>query len=317
MDRLGTDVGASKLNVDKIRPVVKANSKRVVAGTKYEGEMFMAAFNSTFKPQMTFNGENIDPSSQGIAAISFKASGGNYDENGQSKRVWKGTITYPKADGTDTTYIVEEEYTVLKPTILTQTSEKPPLFRNSGNKVSIQVPALGADYNPEFQVSGGKIRNRQGTGNVTIIPTDPNAKVKIYNNGTYIGEEKFDVRLIPTPDILLKKGQADYTVNYIRGVPRSHLNALYVGVKPDKEFKKVCPNDAQYKFYEISATVVRNGIPRHSETLRHYQTFAALASHLNLGDNLIIEVKDLRRKNYLGEIERVNIPSTVFNLPIR
>ena len=42
-----------------------------------------------------------------------------------------------------------------KPVIQIQSASVQALYRNCGNKLDVQVPALGSAYNPSFKITGG------------------------------------------------------------------------------------------------------------------------------------------------------------------
>src|SRR5690606_30256160 len=119
-------------------------------GTKYRAEMFMVATSSSLKPKMNVGDQSLVVNEDGIGSLSFLASGGNYKPDGTMKKTWKGNITMKKPDGGDTTYTIEHEYTVVKPVIQVQSGVVKSLYRNCGNKLTVSVPALGANYNPRF-----------------------------------------------------------------------------------------------------------------------------------------------------------------------
>ena len=96
---------------------------------------------------------------------------------------------YPKPNGEDSVYTITQEYYVIKPAVQVISAAVQSLYRNCGNELNVQVPALGVDYNPTFKATGAKIISK-GKGFITIIPTDRNVKIDVLNNGTLIDELK-------------------------------------------------------------------------------------------------------------------------------
>ena len=130
----------------------------------------MAAYHSSLKPEMTFQENNIEVNEKGVAEIGFRASGGNYDNNGLLKKTWTGTIKYPKPGGGDSVYVVKYDYYVVKPVIQVQGEATSELYKSCGNVLNIQVPALGADYNPTFTATGATIKQTSVKGKIIVIP---------------------------------------------------------------------------------------------------------------------------------------------------
>jgi len=318
LSHLAKKVGIARINVDRLRPVVLSQSNKVVAGTKFEGEMFMAAYHSSLKPEMTFQNNNVKVNEQGVAGIEFRASGGNYDKNGLVKKTWTGTIKYPKPGGGDSVYVVKYDYYVVKPVIQIQGEATSRLYKNCGNVLNVQVPALGADYSPTFTASGATIRQTSTKGKIIVIPNSPNVSIKISNNGTFIGEQKFKVKLIPKPVITMTKNNRAYVVNQIQGVPASALRKLSVKAFAEDAFKTSNPQDASYKITKWVATLVRGRrIIQIEEYSRDSKTLNKFLNEVRPGDRIVVEVLEVKRKTYQGAIESVKIPTSIFSIPIQ
>lgn len=312
LGKLAELVGAKVIPVDRLRPVVKSSSKYVVAGTEYEANMFMAAYNSNYKPNMSFEENTIDVNKEGIGEIKFRASGGNYDATGKVKKIWRGTITYPKSDGTDSTYVIEEEYYVVKPAIQVINDAVQTLYKDCGNKLNITVPALGADYNPQISASGARLIRSNQPGKVTVVPNQPRVNINVKNNGVNIGDLKYRVELVPQPSF-------EVNVDTKRGASKNELRGLRIDVIPNESFAKSNPDDAKYRIFKIEAILIRNGIPKlgpltynpNTSTLRDF------AREAEPGDRVYLEVKEVKRKTFDGRTVDVPIRTTSFNIPIR
>lgn len=317
LSHLAKKVGIARINVDRLRPVVLSQSNKVVAGTKFEGEMFMAAYHSSLKPEMTFQENKVEVNEKGVADIAFTASGGNYDNNGLAKKTWKGTIKYPKPGGGDSVYVVNYDYYVVKPVIQVQGEAMSDLYKNCGNVLNVQVPALGADYNPTFTATGATIKRTAVKGKIIVIPTSPNVTVNISNNGTFIGQQKIKVKLIPQPVITMAKGNHKYIVNQVQGVSAGMLRQLSVKVFAENSFKKSNREDSHYKITKWEAIWVRG---RNSKGMKKYtsenSTLREFANKAQSGDRIVVEVKEVKRKTFTGAIETVKIPTTIFTIPI-
>ena len=150
MVAISDSIGISDYTFDRLKPVVKPQSDYVVAGTKYQAEMFMVATSTSLKPQMELGNSSLKVNEDGIGTLDFVASGGNYGPNGTLKKTWTGKIKMKTPDGKDTTYNIEHQYTVVKPVIQVQSASIQLLYRNCGNKMNVTVPALGPELNPVF-----------------------------------------------------------------------------------------------------------------------------------------------------------------------
>ncbi len=311
--KLAVKVGAINIPVDKVRPVVLAGSNKILAGTDFQADLFMAAYSSNFKPEMTFEGKALEVSQEGVGKIDFRASGGNYNEDGMIKKTWKGTIKYPKSGGGDTIYNVEYEYYVLRPVIEDVSSLSATLYKDCGNEISFKVAGLGVDFNPKFKVSGAKLRQTATRGKVVIIPNDPITEVKIYNNDTYLGMKQYKVKLIPKPDLVVKCGGR--TIDPVKGVDIGRLRNVEVIPIPDAGFRASNPADASYRTVQFKAELIRNGRSRQTLVINGQQG-SLRDLELQSNDRVILTDIKVKRKNFENQIVPVDIGEPVFIIPI-
>ncbi len=292
--------------VDKMMPLVKPQSEFVVAGTKYEAEMFMVATSSAMKPHMEFNNGAIPVDENGIGKLSFVASGGNYRPDGTVKKTWTGKIKIKKPNGEDSTYHVTHEYTVVKPVIQVQSASVQSLYKNCGNKLNISVPALGASYHPVFNVEGASLINGERPGSVTLVPTGAKVKVKVNNNGSFLGEENFGVKLIPMPSIEVKVN--NQKVSPLEGITAGSARTMLIRAIPEKNFAEALPEDAVYFVSEATITLARGKkkVTDIKLTSGNNISLGAMAPEMKAGDRIIVEVTKVKRKNFRNEIEEVS-----------
>ncbi len=317
LNHLATKVGVARINVDRLRPVVLSEANKVVAGTKFKGEMFMAAYHSTYQPEMTFQNKSVKVNNKGIAKIEFSAAGGNYGTDGMVKKTWKGTIKYPKPTGGDSVYNVSYDYYVVQPQIQVQGEEVNVIYRNCGNKLNFSVPALGAGYTPQFTVVGGQFKNTEKRGKIIVIPTQPRTTVKISNNDVYIGAKKFKVRSVPKPTISLINNGKEYKIDVIKGVKPNFLYNISVKAFADKAFAKTNPRDARFKIKKFKVSIIRGVREIYSDTFTAQgKRLTNFAKKAKAGDRVVISVTKVIRKNYLGEEEVVKMPKEIFSIPI-
>lgn len=307
---LSKKVGAKDISFDNIVPMVLPESQLVAAGAKYKAKMFISASASGITPTMKFNGSSIPVDSEGFGTIEFTAKADKYDENGQQKRTFTAEISIG-----DQKFTEQISYIVARPVIQIQSASVQALYRNCGNKLDVQVPALGAAYNPSFKVKGGTSQGGKG-GKVTIIPTAPNVDLSVYSSGTFIGTQKFRVKSIPKPELVLKSGGKE--IDLKRGVSKIPREITLQAV-PDADFAQFLPQDARYRVTKWEVTLARGA--RAIETKKVTTTKANLASFVSKarpGDRIVIEAKEVQRLNFKNEKENVKIGvnSSIKTVPI-
>jgi gliding motility-associated protein GldM len=317
LEKLAAEVGAADLKFDQVIAMVRPASRVVAAGTKYEAEMFLAASASSITPTMTARGSNIvvDPKTK-LGKVSFMAqAGGAFDAKENAfKQMWEGKVTF-KFKGKDTTFTVKTDYYVAKPVIQIQSASVSALYRNCGNELSVQVPALGQEYRPNFTATGADVIKGAKLGEVTLVPTGVAVVLKVSSNGNMIGEQPFKVRLIPKPEIQVQaNGKA---VNEKSGESAPGPSNLTVRAIPDESFKAFLPKDARYRVAAWECTLVRGKRPigsqkYNSETAR----ISTFTSQAQPGDRIMVEVTSVVRTNYQNKTEVVNLGTVIKNIPL-
>lgn len=314
---INTKIGGEIIPVDRVRPVVLANSNRVVAGLEYEADMFMAAYSSTHKPKMTFGTKDVTVSGDGSGKIKFRASGGGYDENGLARKTWAGTITYPKASGGDTTYKVTEEYYVVKPVVKVQSDVSTTLYKNCGNALDIQVPALGAEYNPSFSGSGCNIIPGR-RGKLIVVPKRTRIQIGVSSGGMRIDKLQYNTKKLPPPNITIKaRGRK---VNPISGVTTSAVSGITLTVKADPDIETLLPNDTHYRIRKGTITIARGsrGVGEVQFTSRNLQEkLRSVKNRLNGGERLIFDLQEVERKNFEGNWVPVKLTDPILKVFVR
>jgi len=315
IDILAKRVGATMIKFDKIMAKVTAESRFVAAGTKYKAQMFIAATSSTLSPKMTSTagGVKVDQAT-GVGEVEFTATGGAFDKEGKVKKTWKGSITIAN-NGKDTTFSVEEEYTVVKPVIDVQAAAVSALYLNCGNELNIQVPALGAIYDPSISASdGAQVIKGAQKGMVTIVPKSAKVKISVSSGGNYIGDKEFKVRLIPKPEIEVQAGGKAINEKTGGPCPRS----LRAKVIADESFKAFLPKDARYRVTKWKVSLARGKrLITEKAASGEEANLSDIASQAQSGtDRLVIEIEGVERMNFQGTTEKVQIGQIIKTYPI-
>jgi hypothetical protein len=188
---------------------------------------------------------------------------------------------------------------------------------NCGNFVNIEVPALGASYNPSFNVKGGTYEKGDKPGKVTIIPTERKVAVTVVNGGAVIGTEPFDVKLIPKPRYVARDNTGK-EIDLKNGVRGAGTNGIKISADAEDNFKAEVPKDANYRIKSMEVILARG-------TAR-VQTITATSENIDLsawrsqfrpGDRIIIDIKTVKRRTYTGQEENVDIVGGILTIPVQ
>ena len=307
-------VGAKTIVFDKIGAFASAESNTVAAGTKYKAELFLTASASSISPRMTLNGSSLPVSAEGKGKVEFTARPGGFDASGNAKSSWTGTIRFNQ-NGRDTTFTVKVPYTITKPVMQIQSASVQALYFKCGNKLNVSVPALGAQYKPGFSASGASVLPGAKLGDVTLVPNSKEVTLNVSSGGNAIGSQTFQVRPIPKPTIECFVGGRP--VNEKQGTPGTAVRSMNLRAIPDAGFATFLPDDARYRVSRYEVTLVRGRRPA-LQTKTISGPTADLSDVVNAyreGDRIYVEVKEVQRQNFQGNVETVNI-SKQFNIPL-
>jgi gliding motility-associated protein GldM len=302
LDVLASKVGAQDVKFDKIIAMLSMDSKVVVAGTKFKGQMFLAASSSGIQPRMSLNGGPVRmQDGQGI--VEFTAQGGAYDKNGLARRVLTGSIAYQTPAGLKTVPL-SAEYFVAKPSYQIETGTMPPLYLGCANKLSIQSPQLGALWNPNFSADGASVVSSGEKGKITVVPSSANVSLNISNSGSLLGTERFRVNKVPRPTLEVFVGGT--RANDPRGVPVSSARSVRIQAIADPSFAAYSPDDAKFRTTGATVSLVR-GTRRvgSAQVGPGGGAINNLAAEAQPGDRLVIQVDGVQRQNFRGEVSDV------------
>ncbi|GAB4010471.1 gliding motility protein GldM [Spirosoma sp. KCTC 42546] len=313
LDVLASKVGAQDVKFDKIIAMLSMDSKVVVAGTKFKGQMFLAASSSGIQPRMSLNGGAVRmQDGQGI--VEFTAQGGAYDKNGLARRVLTGSIAYQTPAGLKTVPL-SAEYFVAKPSYQIETGTLPPLYLGCANKLSIQSPQLGALWNPTITANGAAVIASGEKGKVTVVPNSASVALNISNAGSLLGTEPFRVNKVPRPTLQISVGGTPTTDP--RGVPASSARSVKIQAVPDPSFAAFSPEDANFRTTGATISLVR-GTRRvkTAEVGAGGGSIGEIAAEAQPGDRLVIEVNGVQRRNFKGDISDVPMGNTLAQISL-
>lgn len=309
LNQLASKIGAADIKFDRTLAMISAESKIVAAGTPFKGDMFIAASASGITPRMSLNGAPVKVEN-GVGKIEFIAQGGNYDNEGLSRRELKGTISFPTPTGRDTTITLSQEYFVAKPTYQYQTANVPGLYLGCANKLSVQSPSLGALWAPTFRAEGAEVIPGAKKGEVTVVPSRASVELSVINQGNVLGTDPFKVQRVPKPSIELRVNNAAYDRR--RGAAASSARSIQVVAIPDEGFKNFSPEDARFRVSQIEVSLAR-GSRRVAGPLNLAGggSISSLAQQAQAGDRYVIEIKKVERQNFKGQVSTVELGNLV------
>jgi gliding motility-associated protein GldM len=238
--------------IDKLVAFAAPSSKMVVAGMPFEAKLFVTiSASQDMSPQ--YSGPGIKKEKDGTATLRLIADARNVPE-GKMEGIqrYSAKITVPKANGTTEVLDVKGDFTVVKPVIKIESAAIKIMYKDCGNDIEVTCPALGNQFNPEFDAKGAKaMQSKTKNTKVRIVPSANECQLIVYqkdgNNKFEIGSEKF--RVIPPPvprvEVLVDGKPYDGKSN----VGKSQK--ITVMVEPDKDFAAALPEDARYQIKGI------------------------------------------------------------------
>lgn len=308
LDYLASQVGLKEIKFDEIFAVVIPDSRSVVAGQKYKAEVAIGAYSKSITPRISINGSAL-PVKEGKGLYEVTASGGDFDKNGQLKRSYKATVSYPSPDGTMKSVEKEETYTVLKPSVQIETASMPALYLKCANRLTTYSPGLGALYSPSFSGTGAEFIPGEG-GKVTIVPNLAKASMNVVNNGITLQTFNFPVRRVPKPTIKM------VGIDERRGASATGLRTLTIAAAADESFKATNPEDAQFRVAEFEVNLARGSRKVGGGTFSGTANLSNLAQQAQAGDRYVVVVKRVERRNFKGEVESVDVGEIIYTIPL-
>lgn len=199
LDELKKDLTKISVVVDQFEAKVIPNKGTyIIAGGKYEADIFLAASSSRSTFDLTVNGSKVDVES-GIGKYSVSASG-------QGEKKYKGVITQTQIDGTKKEYPFEGEYFVTQPLAVVSATKMNVVYRAIPNPISVSVPGFDASQ-VVVSASTGSLTSagQNGMYNILVPPTNSSAdltisvSVKADGGMKKMGEMRFRLKNIPKP----------------------------------------------------------------------------------------------------------------------
>ena len=309
LSAIANTIGSFYFKADVTEARIAATSNVVAAGTKFEGDMFIASSSTSAAPTMTIDGRSVPVDAKGFGKIEFNVTpASEYDDRGLARRVINGEII-TSVGGEDKVLPVEYEYFVAQPVIEVTSEVVQQLYADCANELLIKVPALGNSYSPEFAVSNGQSIKGNLPGEVTIIPgASGKVTIGVSSGGNKIGDKAFDIKPVPDPTIVpqLSNGSAlDVSQAHAIG----SLTGLKVTAQPEPTFGRTMAKDANFEVTGGEVRLLRSDVPRQTVQISNGNSIAMrqLLESARAGDDIVVVVNQVTRTNFRGN----KIPSTL------
>lgn len=304
--------GGAIIKVDKLVALEVPSATVVAAGMPYETKLMVGMSSTQVKPE--FFGSGVKVSEDGNMATMKMMANGNVIPNGANEGIqhYKAMIKVPKIGGGFEELPVEGSFMVRRPAIEVRSASVQLLYKDCGNKVIVDVPALGESYTPDFSKSKGGKAKIAGSNpkEVTLVPTQPKFTLTVYSktNGQNlkIGNVEYNVIRPPKPRmaIILPSGQ-----EYDGRRPVNRRQNLKVKLIPDADFRRTLPRDARYKV-SSAKLYVQSGLtaPVLVETKRGnivdgitFNLYQGAIRNARPGDKIFVELEGAKRVNFEGK----------------
>lgn len=302
LDALNQVARGEVVEVDQLIPLVQAESNTLVAGQKYEGNLFLAGSASGVKPEMFKDGKalpmeevNFDGIKVMSGKITFTAGGGNFNAQGVSEQSYKTKINYQGK-----TVEKDIKFRVLRPVATFGSAAAATLYKDCGNETNVSIQGLTDLSGLNLGVPGdqGSVQ-KLGPGKFAIIPSRGQCNVNVTLNGQSIGTQKFETQDVPLPIAKIMVGPQ--AVDLAKGIP---AGTGTIRIEPeilDPIFVKNNPKDNKY--FVTGLTLQING----GSPIRVNSGTIQLAQYnLRRGDNIQISQVQVQRPKYSGGNSQVN-----------
>lgn len=314
IDLLNTRLGVVPFAPDKVEIISAPLTTVVPAGMPFRTRLFVGLSSSEVHPKFGSNQGTITMEDDGNSAwLSIAADGRRIPEGErEGRQLFTATVEVPRANGGYETLTLQEEFRVLRPEVLITSASIQTLYRQCGNAINIDVPALGALYDPVVSATQAQVQtSAQNRKRFLIDPAGQSCVLSVSNRaeGRVTKVEDIHYRVIepPRPSLEMQvNGRA-----YNGAMPVSGASRVQIQLMADKEFAKMLPGDAQYEMGIVKILLKDQiGPPRVVRTLDLQGKDATRPQQINLGPEVrqaapgtqvFIQIEEVYRKNYRGQ----------------
>lgn len=212
-------IDASSYKFNKIVPTVIPSTTYVMQGNDYEAQVFVAATDTTQKPEILIGSYNEKKNADGISTYEMTGSFtklpvdnsgiGVYRVKAGSvgDKSWGGLINIKAPNGATISYPFTSKYAVGLPNVVVSPTAMNVLYQGIDNPIDVSVPGVGSDK-LSVKMTNGSIRKgkyKDYRGEWVAQPKNLNEPAQVIVSATINGKVQsfpaveFRVRKIPDP----------------------------------------------------------------------------------------------------------------------
>lgn len=297
--------------INKLMAMEAPSARIVPAGLNFETRLFVGMSSDNINPEFVGSGIKLDPG--GKTAVMTLPANGSVIPAGKNEGIqhYRATIKVPRADGKMEELELSSEFTVRKPEVVVRSRALQVLYKDCGNTVSVDVPALGDAYSPDFSKSqGGRIITANSSvRDITIVPSRPEFNLSVYSNTNgqkiKIDDLRYTVKKTPKPVLTVEVSGRPYDG---RSPVKKNQN-ITVKLVPDADFRRELPKDARYKVSKVNILYASGLMPPRKVVTTTGNIMEGVVINLNQGDlrncqdgdRIYVEIEDPARINFEGQ----------------
>ncbi len=212
-------IDAASFKFNKIESTVLAKSDYVMRGSTYEAEIFIAASDTTKKPEILIGDYRAVPNADGSVTYEMTGDYQQLEVNEQGRGIfreratsignkpYRGLIKMMAPDGTEVSYPFDESYNVGAPNVIVSATGMNVLYSGMENPIDISVPGVAPNLIQATMTNGslnrGSVEGYRGSWVAVPQTVGQIATVNVSANidgerRTFPGYE-FRVQRIPDP----------------------------------------------------------------------------------------------------------------------
>ncbi|MCC8118407.1 MAG: gliding motility protein GldM [Bacteroidales bacterium] len=207
---LYSQIDAGDVRVNELNAFVIPQSRIVMRGGTYQANIVLAAVDTTQRPQIFINGNEL---AEGSSIYQVGAnSTGNFD--------YKGYLQVQHGDGSVTTHDFNSSYTVIEPMATVSATMMNVLYAGIDNPISISVPGVPMGDISATMTNGSLTRQGdQWIAKPSTVGTDAVLTVTANMDGrqSNVASHTFRVRKLPDPTAYIAIAGADGNVTRYKG----------------------------------------------------------------------------------------------------
>lgn len=293
------DLSEDTFVVNEIEPVV-VGDRTVVLGQPFEAQALLTV--------ATGEGQELlgsgDLAALGDSLFRMPTAGLLAEDETEKTVPYRGTFRFPQIGGGVAELPVEGAFTVRRPEIVAASEAAQALYRQSLNRIRIDVPGL--EGRPLRLRSGGSTTDGR---TIVLSPTAESVSVEVFLAGedgdddVFLGRKSFVTIEPPRPEI--RVFNAGRELRNGDNLPRARA-LLQFRFDADEQFRSRFPRDARY-----AASRARVYLRRGLTASREVGTFGLEGGELVLtralreaqpGDRVLVQLEGVVRINHAGRV---------------